>query len=265
MLKRDGLRLILAAALAALPLSARAQTTLEVGAYPSNPPFEFKKPDGSFEGFEVDVVKAIAAKLGAEVKFTDLGFQALFAATSSRRIDLAISTIAVTPARLENQGFTQPYVDTGLVLAAGPASKVQTTADLKGKVVGAIATSTGENWIKENRERLGIGEMKTYDTQSALFLDTMNGRVDGAINDIGGVLYAMKSMKGMRIAERFPSTSRIAMMMPKNAPHAERVNEALSAIKRDGTMLTIWRKWFDSDPPEGSSTLTPMPLPKPAT
>jgi polar amino acid transport system substrate-binding protein len=256
------LGLLLAAMLALAPMGAFAQP-LEVGAYPSNPPFEFKKPDGTFDGFEVDLARALAAKLGRPINFTDLGFQALFAATAARRIDVAVSTIAVTPARLENQSFTQPYVDTGLVLAAGPSSNIQGTADLRGKIVGAIATSTGETWIRANRERLGIADMKTYDTQAALFLDTLNGRIDGAVNDSGGVLYAMKSNKGIRIAERFPSTSRIAMMMPKGAPDAERINDALSDLKRDGTVLAIWRKWFDSDPPEGSSTLTPMPLPKP--
>lgn len=247
----------------ALAVPAARAETLTVGAYPSNPPFEFKKEDGTFDGFEVDVMRAVAKRLGAEIEFSDLGFQALFAATAARRIDLAISTIAITPPRLQNQGFTQPYVDTGLVIAAGPASTLKGAEDARGKVMGAIATSTGETWLKQNELRLAFKEIKTYDTQAALLLDTANGRLDGAVNDIGGILYAMKTQKGIRIVERFPSTSRIAMMMPKGAPNAERINDALGAIKADGTMLALWRKWFDADPEPGSSTLTALPLPKP--
>lgn len=262
MSRRTRLMLAFAAAIASLPALARAET-LEVGAYPSNPPFEFKTQGNTFDGFEVDLAKAVAAKLGADATFTDLGFQALFAATAAHRIDLAVSTIAITPPRLQNQAFTQPYLDTGLVLAAGPSSSVKGTADLRGKTVGAIATSTGEAWIRENKDKLGIADMKTYDTQAAMLLDTANGRIDGAVNDIGGILYAMKTMKGIRIAEHFPTTSRIAMMLPKDSPKLDKVNDALSTIKKDGTMLALYRKWFDADPPEGSSTLTPMPVPKP--
>src|SRR3712207_7138748 len=78
--------------LAASTLPARAPKKLVVGAYPTNPPWEAKNEKGEFEGFEVDLVRAIAKKLNREVELQDLGFQALFAATSSRRIDMAIST-----------------------------------------------------------------------------------------------------------------------------------------------------------------------------
>lgn len=239
-----------------------AAETLEVGAYPANPPFEYKGETGLFDGFEVDLAKAVAQRIGADMKITDLGFQALFAATAARRIDLAISTIAVTKPRLQNQDFTQPYLDTGLVIAAGPASTLKSAADARGKVMGAIASSTGEAWLKANAATLGIAEIKTYDTQANLLLDTANGRIEGAVNDIGGILYAMKSMKGLHIVERFPSNNQIAMMLAKNSPMTARVNEALSAIKQDGTMLALYRKWFDADPPAGSSTITVLPQPK---
>lgn len=259
---RRRLLLLAAAGLAGFGAHAASAETLEVGAYPANPPFEYRMENGQFDGFEVDVVKAIAAKLGADVKISDLGFQALFAATAARRIDLAISTIAVTKARLQNQDFSQPYIDTGLVIAAGPSSSLKSQADARGKAMGAIASSTGETWLRANRERLGIGEIKTYDTQANLLLDTANGRIEGAVNDIGGILYAMKTVRGLRIVEKFPSDNQIAIMLPKNSPLTPRLNEALSAIKQDGTMAALWRKWFGADPEAGSSTVTVLPQPK---
>ena len=95
-------KLAAAVLLAALSLPALAAEKLVVGAYPSNPPWEAKNEKGEFEGFEVDLVKAIAKKLNREVELQDLGFQALFAATSSGRIDVAISTITITPERLKS-------------------------------------------------------------------------------------------------------------------------------------------------------------------
>ena len=102
-----------ARALAGLaPIAPASAETLEVGAYPANPPWENKKEDGSFEGFEVDLVNEIGKRIGAEMHIQDLGFQALFAATSSGRIDLAISSITITNERL----------------GASPSRKATTTA-----------------------------------------------------------------------------------------------------------------------------------------
>ena len=68
-------RVLLAAGLVlASGARARAEGVLQVGSYPSNPPFEFKNESGSFQGFEIDVVNAVAAKLGKSVEITDLGF-----------------------------------------------------------------------------------------------------------------------------------------------------------------------------------------------
>src|SRR5687768_15704294 len=99
-------KLTVAVVVAAFALPAVAAEKLVVGAYPSNPPWEAKNEKGEFEGFEVDLVKAIATTLNREVELQDLGFQALFAATSSGRIDMAISTITITQERLKSQAFT---------------------------------------------------------------------------------------------------------------------------------------------------------------
>ncbi|MCQ8782094.1 ABC transporter substrate-binding protein [Mangrovibrevibacter kandeliae] len=252
--------LSLAGALAAAPQSAAAET-LTVGAYPANPPWEVKKEDGSFEGFEVDLVKEIAKRLGDEVDIQDLGFQALFAATASRRIDLAISTISITNDRLKNQSFTQGYYDSDLALVTQVGSEVKTLEDLKGKTVGALSTSTGETWIKDNQEKYGFGEYKGYDTFQNLLLDVQNGRVAGGISDIGGFQYAMKQLPQLSIAERIQTGDRFAMMLPKNSPLLEKVNDAISAIKKDGTMAKLHEKWLGVPADPGTSTVEVLPIP----
>jgi polar amino acid transport system substrate-binding protein len=244
---------------AALGTAATAQT-LEVGAYPSNPPWEFKNEQSEFEGFEVDLVKEIAERMGREVNIQDLGFQALFAATSSGRIDMAISTITVTDERLENQAFTQPYYDSdlGLVTAQGDVSSV---GDLEGRVVGAIASSTGEKWIQENTEQYGFGEYRSYPTQQGLLLDVANGRVAGGVGDILGFDFAAQQMPQLTVAERIETGEQFAIMMPKGSELLEEVNAAITSIKEDGTMAELYRTWLEAEPAEGTSTLTVLPIP----
>ena len=251
-----------ALAASAVPRLARAADALQVGSYPSNPPFEFKDDAGHFQGFEIDLVNAIAATLGRPVEITDLGFQALFAATASHRVDLAISSITVTPARLQNQDFTQPYLDTNLALIAGPASRVKALEDIKGATLGAIASSTGEAWIKANGEKYGVADSKSYDTAANMFLDTANGRVDGSVNDLAGSLYAFRTMKGMRVVANISGVNSIGIMLPKNSPMTAPVNEAMDGLKRDGTVAKLYAKWCGVEPPADSSTVKVLPLPR---
>ncbi len=241
---------------------ARAAEVLQVGSYPSNPPFEVKDEKGEFNGLEVELARLVAQRLGMDMQITDLGFQALFAATASRRVDLAISSITVTPERLKNQDFTQPYMDTDLALIAGPASKLQGVAGVRGATLGAIASSTGEAWIKRNTETLGIGSAKSYDTAANLFLDVMNGRVDGGVNDEAGSRYAFRTLRGMRVVETIPSGNRIGMMLPKGSALTSRVNDVISGLKQDGTLPKLFEKWFGVAPAPGSSTVTVLPLPR---
>ena len=255
-MKRFLAPLLLLAGMAGTPALAE---TLTVGAYPANPPWEFKNEQSEFEGFEVDLVREIAKRMGDDVTISDLGFQALFAATSSGRIDMAISTITITPDRLANQDFTQGYYDGDLSLVTN--GEVMSLADMKGKPVGALASSTGEKWIAENGAKMGLGDYKSYPDQQGLLLDTANGRIAGAVGDILGFEYAIEQMPALKIAERIKTGDQYGIMLPKGSPRLQAVNDAISEIKKDGTMAAIYEKWLKVKPVEGTSTLTVLPIP----
>jgi len=254
-------KLAAAIVLGAFSLPAIAAEKLVVGAYPSNPPWEAKNEKGEFEGFEVDLVKAIAKKLNRDVDIQDLGFQALFAATSSGRIDVAISTITITPERLKSQAFTQPYYDSDMALAAATNTPLKGLADVKGKTLGALATSTGETWIKQNMQKYGIADMKTYNTQQDLLLDTRNGRVDGAISDLAGMQFTFLKMPGLKIVERIQTGDQYGIMMKKGSPLLEPVNNAITELKKDGTLAALHKKWLGVEAEPTTSTMTVAPLP----
>ncbi|MFC3614803.1 ABC transporter substrate-binding protein [Lutimaribacter marinistellae] len=242
--------------------SAGWAETLQVGAYPSNPPWEFKNEQSEFEGFEVDVIREVAKRNGWEVEIQDLGFQALFAATSSGRIDAAISSITITAERLQNQAFTQPYYDAALVMVTSTDGP-ETLAELEGATMGGLASSTGETWIQENTGDYKFGDYKSYPAQQNLLLDIVNGRVTAGVSDYLGVAFAAEQMEGLKIAERIRTGEQYAIMMPKGSDKLEAVNDAISAMKEDGTMAALYEKWIGGTPVEGSSTITVTDIPKP--
>lgn len=255
-------RSFLAGVIAALAITpALAAEPLKVGAYPANPPWEFKAPDGHFEGFEVDVVNDVAKRLSTTASIQDFGFQALFAGISSGRIDMAISSITITPERLKNQAFTQPYYDSDGAILTKADSPLTTMDSLRGKTLGVIAASSGEAWLKKNGATIGVAEAKSYTTQDNLMLDVKTGRIDGGVGEVAGFQYAMSKSPGYKIAVRIPTGEHFAIMMKKGSPLLQPVNDAISAMKKDGTMAAIHKKWFGIDADAGSSTVTAEPLP----
>lgn len=255
------MRLLIAAALAAGLATTAAAETITVGAYPANPPWEVKQEDGTFVGFEVDLVNEIADKLGVEVEFQDLGFQALFAATSSGRIDMAISSITITDERLQNQDFTQGYYDADLALGVRKDADVATLADLEGEPVGVLSASTGEKWAQANQEEYGFGPIRGYTAYQQLLLDVQAGRVAAAISDITGLQYAFEQMPALTVAERIETGDRYGIMLGKGSEWTGRVNEAISELKEDGTLAEIYERHLGVAPDEGTSTVTVLPLP----
>ncbi|MDQ6436101.1 ABC transporter substrate-binding protein [Mesorhizobium sp. LHD-90] len=256
--------IILAAAigLAAGPLAAHAEGVLNVGSYPNNPPFEYKAESGNFEGFEVDIVTDAAKRIGMTVNIQGLDFQPLFAATSSGRIDVAISSITITKERLGSQSFTQPYYDSDMGVAAKTDGTVKTLADLKGKIVGVLSGSTGDKWSKDNQAAQGFAEIKGYNTQQEVLLDLAAGRVDGVVSDVPGMEYAFTKMKGLAVVDRIKTGEQYGLMVTKDSPLLEKLNGALTEMKKDGTLAAIHKKWFGTDAPAGSSTVTEAPMPK---
>ena len=260
--KLVALAFVAASALAGLTVGAPAYAeTLEVGAYPANPPWEVKKEDGSFEGFEVDLVNEIGKRINAEMHIQDYDFQPLFAATSSGRIDLAISTITITNERLGSQSFTQGYYDSDMALASAKDSGVASLADMKGKPVGVLSTSTGETWAKENMEKYGFSEIKGYNQQQQLLLDVQAGRAAGAISDIAGLQFSFIQMPALHVVERIKTADRYGIMMQKDSPNLQRVNDAITAMKEDGTLAALHKKWLGVDADPGTSTVTVLEIP----
>ncbi|CDZ65803.1 Bacterial extracellular solute-binding s, 3 family protein [Neorhizobium galegae bv. orientalis] len=252
-----------AAALSVASAGLASAAALAVGSYPSNPPFEYKTATGTFEGFEVDIVNEVAKRLGMTVEISDLGFQALFAATASKRIDVAISSITITKERLGSQSFTQAYYDADMGIATRKEATVSKVEDLKGKVVGVLAGSTGDKWAKDNKEKYGITDIKSYNAQQDLLMDLSAGRADVAVSDVPGMEYAFLKMKDLAVKVRIKTGEQYGLMMTKDHPLLAKANDAITAMKKDGTLAAIHKKWFGSDPAAGSASAVEQPLLKP--
>ncbi|MDG1707727.1 MAG: ABC transporter substrate-binding protein/permease [Emcibacteraceae bacterium] len=249
------------------PIIAWAQSDEEpitIGANIGNVPWEFQDTDGTFIGFEVDLVKELGKRLNREVNIINLPFNGLFAAVQSGRIDMAISSIGITDKRLESVSFTQPYYDSDQSLTTVKGSGIRSLEDLRGEIIAVDTGSTGDMWATENQEQYGFAEIRRYEGLAPAMLDVVIGRVKGYVSDIPALLYYTKDKPNLEVVERIPTGGRYALMLGKNSPLAEVANAALSSLKEEGFVNEIHLKWFGSLAEDTTSTAKVVPMPTPS-
>lgn len=241
-------------------LSVMAQDTLTVGANIGNVPWEFQDESGEIVGFEVDLVKAVAERLGAEVDIQNIPFNGLFSAVQSGRIDIATSSITITEERLESVSFAQPYYDSdqSLTTASGGPESLQ---EMQDKVVGVDTGSTGDVWATENAEQYGYSDIRRYEGLAPAMLDLAAGRIDGYISDIPALLYYVKDKPNLQVVERIETGEKYSMMFAKDAELASQVNDVLTELKNEGFVAELHETWFGAAPEESTSTVQVLDMP----
>ncbi|MEO8013316.1 transporter substrate-binding domain-containing protein [Polaromonas sp.] len=247
------------AASAALPAFAADWT---VGANVGNVPWEFQDASGKIVGFEIDLVNEAARRAGKSVQIENIPFNGLFSAVQSGRIQIAVSSITITPKRLESVAFAQPYYDSDQSLSVLKATKINSLEDTAGKTIGVDTGSTGDMYATQNTAKYKIATITRYEGLAPAMLDLAARRIDGYISDIPAVEYYIKDKPQYRIAARIPTGERYSFMTAKNWPEAARLNDILTEMKKDGFVSKTHQKWFGSVPPADSSTVKVMDVPK---
>lgn len=224
---------------------------LRVGMDAAYPPFGFQNMDTkAYEGFDVDIIKAIAREEGLSADIRNVNFDGLIPALKSGDLDVAINDITVTEDRKQSVDFSKPYYIAGLgVVVRSENESIRSKEDLKGKVLGVTIGSTGE----EAARKIEGATVRTYSTLSDAFLDLKQGAVDAVINDIPTNEYytARTEDHSVKTAPVALSTENLAIAVKKgNTKLLSQIDDGLSKIKKSGEFTEIYRKWFGKEPPE---------------
>lgn len=239
------------AAVQAGDVMARIEQTgvMKVGFEGAYQPFNFLNDKQQLDGFDVDISNEIAKRLGAKAEFVTTQFDALIGGLQADKWDIVIAQMSITDKRKEQVDFTQPYVRTGAVLIIRTDEEgYKTLADLKGKKVGTGAGTTFADLITAEAPD---AILTTYKNLSDYLPDLLNGRLDAIVNDPMVIGYQMKTKNlPVKISSDLLNEDLIGMAIKKeNADFVKAVDDALSAMKADGTYKTIYMKWFTVEPP----------------
>ncbi|GAA0450881.1 transporter substrate-binding domain-containing protein [Alkalibacillus silvisoli] len=212
-------------------------------------PFEYLNPDtGEMEGFDIDLVNAIAEEVGFEVDYETMEFDGLLGSMRSGRNDFGVAGISITEDRQENMDFSDKYYDSGLILAVPIDSDIESIDDIGGLNVGVRQGSTSEDYLLDNTD----AEVTAFPEIVTAYMDLEAGRLDAVLYDLPNVqYYIMENAEDeLKMVGDVLEGQPYGIAFPQDSDLVEPVNEALATLIEDGTYAEIYEDWFGEAPPE---------------
>ena len=233
----------------------KEQGVLNVGSDNDFPPFEEIKPGAKTpDGFDVDLYTEVAKRLGLTAKSTTTDFDALFTSSvPTGKFDVGVSAITIKESRKQTVDFTIPYFKSDLSLAINTVKtpNIKTVDDLTGLVVGVQKGTTGEACAQYLQKQGKLKDVKSFANTGPAIQDLLAGRVAAVINDRPATQgYIDRGAPTLKVVQIIKTQEEYGFAISKNKPDLRKaLDDTLTAIMKDGTYATIYKKWFGTPPP----------------
>ena len=253
---------LLLAALMLLTCSALAEDTgladvlakgkLIMGFDEAYPPFGYVDENGEHVGFDIDLAKEVAARLGVELVLQPISWDAKELELSGGNIDCIWSGLTITPERREQMTFTMPYVANEQIMVVMADSGIASAADVAGKVLGTQTASASVDALDANPAvRDSLAEIALSDDFVAALMDLRLGGIDVLLIDstVGNYYIAQQNdPAAFSVLPEVLQAEEYGIAVRKGeATLADAINAQLIAIQEDGTLDTIRSTWFAND------------------
>jgi polar amino acid transport system substrate-binding protein len=212
------------------------------------PPFEKGHPP-NVTGYDIDVINAIADELGLEVVQQETSFETIFRDVAQGKFDVAVAASTILPERERTVDFSDPYylADQSLLVAEGETD-IGSQEDLGGKIVGAQDGTTGETYANDETD---AAEVRGYPGGTDAINALRAGQVDAVVVDSPVAEDAVQKQGGVEIAEKIVTRELYGFSFaPENDALREKVNEALTTLKENGTLAELYKKYFPDQSPD---------------
>lgn len=239
-------KVLIAALLASVSLSAAAAQTIRFATEASYPPFESMDASNKIVGFDVDLANALCKEIDATCTFTNQAFDSLIPGLKFKRFEAVMAGMDITPERQKQVLFTNPYYDNS-ALFIGQQGKFASLDQLKGKRVGVQNGTTHQKYINDKHPEITT---VPYDSYQNAKLDLQNGRIDAVFGDTAVVTEWLKANPklaavGEKVTDKaYFGTGLGIAVRQGNTDLQQKFNTALEKVKKDGTYDAIYKKWF---------------------
>ncbi|MBS5372065.1 MULTISPECIES: amino acid ABC transporter substrate-binding protein [Clostridiaceae] len=223
--------------------------TLIVGFDQDFPPMGFVGDNGEYTGFDLDLAKEVASRLGLEYKAQPIAWDSKDMELESGNIDCIWNGFTIT-GREDDYTWTTPYMANKQVFVVANDSDIKSQADLAGKVVEVQADSSAEAALKENQDLANtFGQLLTTPDYNTAFMDLEQGAVDAVAMDVIVAGYQIKQRNAdFKILDDSLSEEEYGIGFKKgNTELRDKVQGALEEMAADGTLAKISDEWFGED------------------
>jgi polar amino acid transport system substrate-binding protein len=216
------------------------------------PPMEYFGTDGVTPiGFDVELGKAVAAKMGLEAKFVDTAWDGIFAGVNTAKYDCIMSSVTITGERLATFNFTRPYINNtqAMVLLKGSTLSARTPFDTGGLQVAVQGETTSDEFMSD-LEAGGLNvTIRRYDKVINCFDEIRSGRVDVVVCDsVVAYFYAGDPSSPYDIVWEDDADEVLGICFKKgNDALSKAVDDVLAGFFEDGTLLRLSQSIFHQD------------------
>ena len=236
-----------ASAPAAAPAPAAA---IVVGLDDNFPPMGFRDEKNALVGFDIDLATEAGKRLGAEVTFKPIDWNAKEAELNGKRVDVLWNGLTITEERKANILFTTPYLENRQIIVVLDNSAIKNKAELAGKVLGVQDGSSAVEAVqKDEASAKSLKELKKFPDNVTALMDLSAGRLDAlVVDEVVGRYYTAKKSGEYRVLEENFGTEDYGVGTRKDdAELMGKLQKALDDMKKDGSAAAISTKWFGKD------------------
>ena len=224
----------------------KAAGVLKIGTEGTYAPFTYHDASGKLVGFDVEIGEAIAEKLGVKAEFLEGKWDGLIAGLDAKRYDVVINQVGITEERKKKYDFSDPYIASKAVLIVKADNEdIKSFEDLAGKrAAQSLSSNFGKLAEASGAELVGTDG---FDQSIQLVL---TGRADATINDSLSFLDFKKQKPDapVKVVAEQVDADYSGVILRKGEPELlAEINEALVAIREDGTYDVISQKYFGAD------------------
>ncbi len=227
---------------------------IRVGTSPDYPPFESVDASGKYIGFDIDLMQAVASKLGVRVEWVDMPFDSLIAAVQQGKIDMAVSAFNYTPERDEAIDFTDPYYtsEDAFSVAENFSGTIAKPEDVAAYKVGVQTGTTQDSWLTDNLVKAGKmpeSNLFRYDRVDQAMLDLKAGRIDVLMSDYIPAQALAQQVGGVKVVYHgVLSSGPMNMVIPSGDKTLQAaLNDAIKQFQADGTINILAIKYFSGN------------------
>ncbi len=240
--------LIAAVLLCAVPAGAQGNAeTFRVALTGKYPPFSFYDQEGDLVGFDVDVSREIARRMGRDLEIITTEWDGILPGLLAGKYDAIIGSMAITPERAEKVAFSRPYYTSGAQLFVHRKNPhhVYNIAEAEEKelTVGVVRGETFETYLRNHRPGVNI---RTYKSANDIFLDMETGQLDAFVTDkLVGTYQARQAGRPFVWVGDLLYEEQMGIPVVKQRPALlSEINTALGEMRRSGKLKEIYDKWF---------------------